>query len=87
MNAMKLTSLSLLMAALFLSGCSKNQKDAESAEEGPMEEAGEWTDDTAEDTGDAAEEAAEETSEALEEAAEDTEEAVDEATEDLDDEN
>lgn len=81
-SASYLLATLVLGSTLVLSGCTKNQKDAESAEDGPMENAGEWTDDAAEDTAEGAEEAAEE----VEEAVEDAGDEVDEATEDLDDE-
>lgn len=59
-----MTSATLFTA---LAACS-NQKEAESPDdvgEGPMEEAGEWTDEAAEDTADAVEEGADETSDEL----------------------
>lgn len=68
-----LTSVLLLVGFVLLPACTKNQKDAESVNDGPMEDAGEWTDDAAEDTGDAAEDLADETEEAFDEAGDDIE--------------
>lgn len=69
------TSILLLVCLALMPACTKNQKDAESVQDGPMEEAGEWTDDAAEDTGDAAEDLADETEEAFDEAGDDIEDA------------
>jgi hypothetical protein len=70
MTCIRFSTLALLLTALAsLSGCAKNQKEAE----GPMEEAGEWTDEAAEDTGEAFEELGEETEEAADEASDDIE--------------
>lgn len=59
----------------FATGCNKNATDTDTAdaveEDGPMEEAGEWTDETAEDVGEGMEEAAEETKETAEEIGDD----------------
>lgn len=74
MTHIRCSTLTLLMVCLIsLPACTKNQKDAESAQDGPMEEAGEWTDDAAKDAGDAAKDVAEETEEAVDEAGDDIE--------------
>jgi hypothetical protein len=61
---MNLMTIAALFASLSVTACNKD-KGAESPDDGPMEEAGEWTDDAAEDTADAVDEAAEETSDEL----------------------
>jgi hypothetical protein len=59
----------------FATGCNKNASDSDTPdsvdEDGPMEEAGEWTDEAAEDVGEGMEEAAEETKETAEEIGDD----------------
>jgi hypothetical protein len=75
----KLTNTLLaLCLALPALACDKQESPETPADEdGPMEEAGEWTDDAAEDTEDALESAAEETGDALEEAGEETDDELD----------
>lgn len=78
---MKNTTGTLLALSLAFSAfaCDKQAtpETADTAEEGPMEEAGEWTDEAVEDTGEAFEEAGEETGDALEEAGEETDDELD----------
>ncbi len=79
----KITSTLVVMSfACAAVACDKQATPAESpesadAEEGPMEEAGEWTDEAAEDTADAAEDAADETGEAFDEAGSEIEDETD----------
>jgi hypothetical protein len=73
-----------MMGALSAVSCNKNGEGAEApdssdTDDGPMEKAGEQTDEAAEDTGDAIEEAAEDTEDAVEEAGEDAEEVEDDS--------
>lgn len=64
-----------LLSMSFATACNKNASDTETADavdqDGPMEEAGEWTDDAAEDAGDEMDAAADETKETADEVADD----------------
>jgi hypothetical protein len=73
----------LVSALALMNPACRSDKKAESPEpidhDGPMERAGEWTDEAAEDTADAVEDTAEDTADAVEGTAEDTERATEDA--------